>query len=93
MTWWHGRSFGLACGVTLADAAAAEARAAEERLLKLQDEDRALEDGRTAAQARLEFVRSLRSTYSEERAKNLAVRGVSAKEWTDLAAFVASQKR
>ena len=37
------------------------------------------------------WVRSLRSTYSEERAKNLAVRGVSAKEWTDLAAFVAGE--
>ena len=44
-----------------------------------------------AAQARLEFVRSLRSTYSEERAKNLAVRGVTAREWAELAAFVAGE--
>ncbi len=77
--------------VTGVDAAQAEARAAEERLERLQDDDRALEDRAKAAQARLEFVKSLRSTYSEERAKNLAVRGVSAKEWTDLAAFVAGE--
>ncbi len=77
--------------VTGAGAVQAEARAAEERLERLQDEDRGLEDRAKAAQARLEFVRSLRSTYSEERAKNLAVRGVSAKEWTDLAAFVAGE--
>ena len=77
--------------VTGAGAAQAEARAAEERLERLQDEDRGLDDRVKAAQARLRFVESLRSTYSEERAKNLAVRGVSAKEWSDLAAFVAGE--
>ena len=77
--------------VTGAETAAAEARAAEERLERLQDEDRRLSDRIDAARARLEFVRSLRSTYSEERAKNLAVRGVSAKEWSDLAAFVSRE--
>jgi uncharacterized protein (TIGR02231 family) len=77
--------------VTGQEAAAAEARAAEERLERLQDEDRALDDQIQAARSRLEFVRSLRSTYSEERAKNLAVRGVAAKEWADLVAFVASE--
>ncbi|HEX9051536.1 MAG TPA: mucoidy inhibitor MuiA family protein [Anaeromyxobacter sp.] len=77
--------------VTGAEVARAEARAAEERLERLEDDDRGLEDRAKAAQARLEFVKSLRSTYSEERAKNLAVRGVSAKEWTDLAAFVAAE--
>jgi uncharacterized protein (TIGR02231 family) len=77
--------------VTGAVAAGPEARAAEERLERLQDEDRGLEDRIRAAQARLEFVRSLRSTYSEERAKNLAVRGVSAKEWAELVAFVGSE--
>jgi uncharacterized protein (TIGR02231 family) len=77
--------------VTAQEAAAAEARAAEERLERLQDEDRALEDRIQAAKGRLEFVRSLRSTYSEERAKNLAVRGVPAKEWADLVSFVAAE--
>ncbi len=77
--------------ITAEETAVAEARAAEEKLEKLQDEDRALDDRVKAAQARLELVRSLRSTYSEERAKNLAVRGVPAKEWADLAAFVASE--
>jgi uncharacterized protein (TIGR02231 family) len=77
--------------VTAAEAAAAEARALEERLERLQDEDRGLSDRIQAAQARAEFVRSLRSTYSEERARNLAVRGVSAKEWSDLAAFVTAE--
>ena len=77
--------------VTLADAAAAEARAAEEKLQALQDDDRGLEERVKVAQARLEFVRSLRSTYSEERAKNLAVRGVTAREWTELASFVGAE--
>jgi len=77
--------------VTAAETAAAEARAAEERLERLQDEDRGLEDRVRGAQARLEFVKSLRSTYSEERAKNLAVRGIPAREWSDLAAFVAGE--
>lgn len=77
--------------VTLADAAAAEARAVEDRLLALQDDDRALDDRAKAAQSRLEFVRSLRSTYSEERARNLAVREVSAKEWAELASFVGNE--
>jgi uncharacterized protein (TIGR02231 family) len=77
--------------VTHEAAASAEARAAEERLLALADEDRALEDRLRAAQARAKFVESLRSTYSEERAKNLAVRDISAKEWAELAAFVDKQ--
>lgn len=77
--------------ITGVETAAAEARAAEERIERLQDEDRGLEDRVKAAQARLEFVRSLRSTYSEERAKNLAVRGIPAKEWAELAAFVSRE--
>jgi uncharacterized protein (TIGR02231 family) len=86
------RVFGVSVErVTAQEAAAAEARAAEERLEKLQDEDRGLDDRIKAAQARIEFVRSLRSTYSEERAKNLAVRGVTAKEWADLADWVSGE--
>jgi uncharacterized protein (TIGR02231 family) len=77
--------------VTGAEAALAEARAAEEKVEKLQEDDRGLEDRIKAAQARVEFVRSLRSTYSEERAKNLAVRGVPAREWSELASFVSSE--
>lgn len=77
--------------VTGVGAAAEQARAAEERIERLEDEGRALEDLVKAAQARLEFVRSLRSTYSEERAKNLALRPVAAKEWADLAAFVSAE--
>jgi uncharacterized protein (TIGR02231 family) len=77
--------------ITGAEAAAAEARGAEERLERLQDEDRGLDDRIKAAQARIEFVRSLRSTYSEERAKNLAVRGVSAREWAELAQLVSRE--
>jgi uncharacterized protein (TIGR02231 family) len=74
--------------LTGGEAQAAEARAAEARVEALGDEDRALVDRIQAAQARARFVESLRSTYSEERAKNLAVRPVTAKEWADLAAFV-----
>ncbi|HEX9307051.1 MAG TPA: mucoidy inhibitor MuiA family protein [Anaeromyxobacter sp.] len=77
--------------ITSEEAVAGEARAAEEKLERLQDEDRGLDDRIKAAQSRLEFVRSLRSTYSEERAKNLAVRAVAAREWSDLAAFVAGE--
>jgi uncharacterized protein (TIGR02231 family) len=77
--------------VTAEQAVAADARAAEERLERLKDEDRALEDRIQAAKARAELVRSLRSTYSEERAKNLAVRPVAPKEWADLAAYVARE--
>jgi uncharacterized protein (TIGR02231 family) len=68
-----------------------EVRAAETRLEQLQTEDRALEDKITQARARGKFVESLRSSYSEERSKNLAVRGVSAREWADLVAFVETQ--
>jgi uncharacterized protein (TIGR02231 family) len=77
--------------ITGVEAAAAEARAAEERLLKVQDEDRALEDRSKATQARARVVESLRSTYAEERAKNLALREVSTKEWRDVAAFVEAE--
>jgi uncharacterized protein (TIGR02231 family) len=77
--------------VTGAGAADADARALEERLEGLEDEDRALEDAIRAARARVELVQSLRSTYSEERAKNLAVRPVSAKEWSELAGWVARE--
>ena len=77
--------------VTAEAAASPEARVAEERLEKLGDEDKALEDREKGARARREFVESLRSTYSEERAKNLAVRGVSAREWAEMAAFVSRE--
>lgn len=77
--------------MTGADAAAEEARLAERRLEQLQDEDRILEDRLAAARARAKFVESLRSTYSEERAKNLAVRQVAAKELAQLAAFVGGE--
>jgi len=77
--------------VTAEEAPAAEARAAEERIEKLQDEDRASQDRIHAGLGRIDLVKSLRSTYSEERAKNLAVRGVTPKEWGDLAAYVANE--
>ncbi|HSN14405.1 MAG TPA: mucoidy inhibitor MuiA family protein [Anaeromyxobacteraceae bacterium] len=77
--------------VTKAEAMDAAAREAEERVEKLQLEDRALEDQAKVADSRRKFVESLRSTYSEERAKNLAVRGVTAREWADLAGFVDAQ--
>lgn len=73
------------------DAAQAEARAAEDRLQKLQDEDRGIGDRLGAVQARVKFVESLRSTYAEERAKNLALRPLSTKEWRDVAAFVEAE--
>jgi uncharacterized protein (TIGR02231 family) len=74
--------------VTRAEAVAPEVRAAERRLEELQDQDRALDDRVKQARARIQFVESLRSTYSDERARNLAVRGVRSGEWADLAGFV-----
>jgi uncharacterized protein (TIGR02231 family) len=73
---------------TQAQVALPEVRAAEARLEGLGDEDRAVDDAMAQARARAKFVESLRSTYSEERAKNLALRAVSAREWADLTAFV-----
>ncbi|MGB8931276.1 MAG: mucoidy inhibitor MuiA family protein [Anaeromyxobacteraceae bacterium] len=74
--------------ITKAESIDAAARDAELKLEKLQQEDRVLEDRAKVAEARRRFVESLRSTYSEERSKNLAVRGVTAKEWADLTGFV-----
>jgi uncharacterized protein (TIGR02231 family) len=74
--------------ITQAELALPEVRAAEARLEGLQGEDRALEDRISQARARGKFVESLRASYSEERSKNLAVRGVSAREWAELMAFV-----
>jgi len=76
---------------TRAGTALPEVRAAEERLEALQAEDRGLDDRIGQARARAKFAESLRASYSEERAKNLAVRGVSAKEWADLVGFVEGQ--
>ena len=84
----HGVSVERVTGVS---SAVEEARAAERRLEQLQDEDRALEDRLSASRERAKFVESLRSTYSEERAKNLAVRAVSAKELSQLASFVGGE--
>jgi uncharacterized protein (TIGR02231 family) len=77
--------------VTQAELSLPEVRAAEGRVETLQGDDRALEDKAAAARARGKFAESLRASYSEERSKNLAVRGVSAREWGDLMAFVESQ--
>jgi uncharacterized protein (TIGR02231 family) len=74
--------------MTRAEAVAPEVRAAEQRLEGLQDDDRGLDDRVKQARARIQFVESLRSTYSDERARNLAVRGVRSGEWADLAGFV-----
>jgi uncharacterized protein (TIGR02231 family) len=88
----HARVFGVTVEpFTRGEIALPEVRAAEDRLETLAGEDRALDDRIAAAKSRARFVESLRSTYSEERAKNLAVRQVSAREWTDLTAFVDSQ--
>lgn len=76
---------------TRAGAALPEVRAAEERVEAIVGEDRALDDRIAQARARVKFAESLRASYSEERAKNLAVRGVSAKEWADLVGFVDGQ--
>jgi len=76
---------------TRGEAALPEVRAAEDRLEALLGEDRALDDRSAAAKNRARFAESLKASYSEERAKNLAVRGVSAREWAELVAFVDAQ--
>ncbi len=77
--------------ITQAELSLPEVRAAEARVEALQGEDRSLEDKVAQAKARARFAESLRASYSEERSKNLAVRGVSAREWADLMAFVEGQ--
>jgi uncharacterized protein (TIGR02231 family) len=77
--------------VTGAFPAVQEAQVAERRLEQLQDEDRALGDRLSAARERVKFVEALRSTYSEERAKNLAVRPVVARELAQVASFVGGE--
>ncbi|HSN92152.1 MAG TPA: mucoidy inhibitor MuiA family protein [Anaeromyxobacteraceae bacterium] len=83
--------FGVSVERVTAEAPAAEVRAAEERLEGLLAEDRALEDAIRVARERAKFVESLRSTYSEERAKNLAVRGLSSREWAEMARLVEAE--
>jgi len=86
------RVFGVSAEpFTRATAALPEVRAAEEKVEAVLGEDRALDDRIAQARARAKFAESLRASYSEERAKNLAVRGVSAKEWADLVGFVEGQ--
>jgi uncharacterized protein (TIGR02231 family) len=85
------RIFGVSVERVTGEAPAAEVRAAEERLEGLLAQDRTLEDAVRVARERSKFVESLRSTYSEERAKNLAVRGLSAREWSEMARFVEAE--
>jgi uncharacterized protein (TIGR02231 family) len=87
------RIFGVSVEtVTRAQAGAPEVRAVEDRLEGLLEEDRALDDRVKQARARIQFVESLRSTYSEERAKNLAVRNVRSQEWAELVGFVGAEQ-
>ncbi len=88
----HARVQGVSVEPVTAEAAASpEVRAAEDRLEKLRREDQELEDRVKGAAARRAFVESLRSTYSEERSKNLATRPISAREWSEMVAFVARE--
>lgn len=65
--------------------------ALQAQLAELRHAEREIAGKTRAAQSRLEFVRSLKSTYSEERANNLGLRSVDVKELTAMAEFVASQ--
>lgn len=85
--------FGIsATRATGADAIDARAREARARVEALEDEDKALEDRGAAARARLALVDSLRSTWSEDRARNLALRPVAVREWADLAAWADAER-
>ncbi|MFZ5876304.1 MAG: mucoidy inhibitor MuiA family protein [Nitrospirota bacterium] len=70
---------------------AKEVRAAEDKLLALKDQDRALDDQLKQAASRRELLDSLRSTYVRERTENLAVRPMDPKEWSGLVDFTAKQ--
>jgi uncharacterized protein (TIGR02231 family) len=86
------RVFGVTAeAITATQGASAEAQAAEARVEALTFDDQGLDDRISQARSRAKFAESLRASYSEERAKNLAVRGVSAKEWADLLGFVDQQ--
>ncbi|MBI3607532.1 MAG: mucoidy inhibitor MuiA family protein [Nitrospirae bacterium] len=73
------------------DTTATAVRAAQEKVTALEEQDRALEDQIKQANARKEFLDSLRSTYVKERTENLAVRPMDPKEWTNMVEFVAKQ--
>jgi uncharacterized protein (TIGR02231 family) len=68
-----------------------DVRTAEDKLLALKDQDRALEDQLKQAASRRELLDSLRSTYVRERTENLAVRPMDPKEWSGLVDFVGKQ--
>ncbi len=88
----HARVFGVTAEpFTRAESALPEVRAAEARLEELREGDRALDDRIAQAKARGKFAESLRASYSEERARNLALRPVSTREWSDLVGFVEAQ--
>jgi uncharacterized protein (TIGR02231 family) len=70
---------------------AKDVRAAEDKLLALKDQDRALDDQLKQAASRRELLDSLRSTYVRERTENLAVRPMDPKEWSALVDFTAKQ--
>jgi uncharacterized protein (TIGR02231 family) len=74
-----------------AEAPAEEVRSAQEKVTKLEDQDRALLDQLKQGTARREFLDGLRSTYVRERTENLAVRAVDIKEWTGLVDFIGKQ--
>jgi uncharacterized protein (TIGR02231 family) len=70
---------------------AKDVRAAEDKLLALKDQDRALDDQLKQASSRRELLDSLRSTYVRERTENLAVRPMDPKEWSALVDFTTRQ--
>jgi uncharacterized protein (TIGR02231 family) len=74
-----------------AEALAADVRAAQEKVTRLEEQDRVFEDQLKQADARKQFLDGLRSTYIRERTENLAVRAVDTKEWTALVEFIGKQ--
>jgi len=70
---------------------AKEVRTAQEKVTALEEQYRTLEDQIKQANARKEFLDSLRSTYVRERTENLAVRPMDPKEWTNMVEFVGKQ--
>lgn len=72
-------------------ASSPEVLALEARLAELRASEREIAGRTRAAESRLELVRSLKSTYSEDRAKNLGLRPVDLKELNALAEFVSTQ--
>ncbi len=76
---------------THGDATSTEVRNAREAVLHLENQDRALLDAQHALEVKKNFIESLKSTYAEERTKNLPSHPLDTRELANMADFIARE--